>query len=197
MTFFSTISTYFNTFPYAKQLWFTVIRQLFLKHDFSITLLAFTFTRTGHDFVKNEIHLKMILPGLKKTLCYYLHYTNQYANAQQIVQLYRTYICDDIPNEALFYWDDLQTHHGCYDLAPIANQLMHIPCSEAAIERLFSHLSYFFNSHNKHTKEDLIDYRLTIKMNYIFQHAEKPRFNGPDSLIDHYANNSTYKMLSY
>ena len=52
----------------------------------------------------------------------------------------------------------------------IAFEIVQIPCSEAPVERLFSHLERFLAPQCHHQSEDLLNAKATIKMNYLFSH---------------------------
>ena len=140
-----------------------------MKDDFIISLLAFSFLDIGKTIITKSYYSEKIIKNMKLCLVKFLKETNQLKNIDKIIEEYDYYIktTEQIPNVNITYWETLKENTNSY-LADIAIQLLGIPCSEAGVERLFAHLGGFFNHQSKNTKNDLINYRLAIKMNYIF-----------------------------
>ena len=58
----------------------------------------------------------------------------------------------------------------------VCNKILSMPCSEAAVERLFSHLQHVFINSTPSISSEMINARVAIKMNYIFKHKLTPNF---------------------
>ena len=194
--YYGILSKYFEDYDFTKKLWIKIIRQISFKNDLLITLLAFSFTKQGHDLIACSITKREMLNYMIGTLDIYLRRTNQTTLVNDLKTIHKLYISYiENPFDEYERWETLEPSNPLYGLGQIATQLLEIPCSEAAVERLFAHLNNFFNSHSKQTNEDLLNSRLTIKMNYIFKHAEKPEYLSINEVIHHYTLKSTYKNL--
>lgn len=53
-----------------------------------------------------------------------------------------------VNNEFEYFWQDMRSDEDLCIIVEIAIWLLNIPCSEAAIELLFSHLKYLFGLRN-------------------------------------------------
>ena len=154
---------------FSKMISIKIFQEIIMKDDFIISLLAFSFLDIGKTIITKSYYSEKIIKNMKLCLVKFLKETNQLKNIDKIIKEYDYYIktTEQIPNVNITYWETLKENTNSY-LADIAIQLLGIPCSEAGVERLFAHLGGFFNHQSKNTKNDLINYRLAIKMNYIF-----------------------------
>ena len=81
--YYGILSQFFESYAFTKQLWIKIMRQVYLKGDLLITLLAFSFTKEGHDLISDSITKREMLVSLLQTLSKYLKYTNQINNLKK------------------------------------------------------------------------------------------------------------------
>ena len=82
----------------------------------------------------------------------------------------------DISSISYEYWVENEKNEDSNfaNFASFCRDILTIPASEAAVERLFSHLQCVYNHSNIRMHNETINYRLCVKMYNIFKDISKP-----------------------
>lgn len=115
--------------------------------------------------------------SLLKNIINYLIYYNGclYGDSEEILsEQIEKYIklenfqCEDIYR----FWENMRKNSEIDRLTELAIRLLNMPCREAAVERLFSHLKYLFGKKNYQTSEQLLNVELGIRMRNIYSKTD-------------------------
>ena len=71
------------------------------------------------------------------------------------------------------FWNRKRHDPNMSRLAEISIRIINMPCSEAAVERFFSHLKYVFGKKNLNTSDELLDAEMGIRMENVYSNQEK------------------------
>lgn len=82
----------------------------------------------------------------------------------------------DIPlinNDLDNFWLEMTNDNDLGLIAQIAIRLLIMPCSEATVERMFSHLKYLYGPRNQDSSPELINAEMAIKMQQFYKQKNK------------------------
>lgn len=172
------LNDFFNTITTENVQKFTqiILDRIFSSNEYIQAATAYFLTNEGHFYILNSFQdeeKENILLQIK----FYLFYYNgskygdledelnsqfeNYINYQEIEE-------DDSEN----YWKYKRLDPSMSRLAEIAIRIINMPCTEAAVERFFSHLKYVFGKKNYNTSDELLDAEMGIRMENIYSNQE-------------------------
>ena len=203
-----------NIFSSIKQIWHKllemninaslrfadVILQRFCKTvHLKLPLFAFSLTHEGLDWFRNYPGNKFINDCIEGMKMYAKDRNIQ--NIDLILGVYNTYLKDidsnafDRFSAPIEFWkamkDDTTVSIQCQFFARFAVEVLSIPASEAAVERVFASLSALIDSREKRCKPDLINSKLCIKYDVIFQKAGQVQWEELEN------ENNRFKEIAY
>ena len=155
--------------------------RIFNSDEFQIARAAYFFTPNGFKYFQNleNEEKKFIISQIKSYLDYYFgsrflclsEEENEKNNEIYERQFNFLVSMIEIPdlNDIYEFWYNMRSDDDLSMMSEIALGLLSMPCSEAAVERLFSHLKYLFGNRNTESSEELINAELGIKMDKIYE----------------------------
>ena len=187
--------------PLAAAVYNSIINRLFKNDALCIPCAAFLLTYRGFEAIHNVLD-----PNLLQTIM---------KCAKKGVQIYsiERKCYDAVVTQNGFEWFlkeniDMSLYEenpeGMYEILMhdmkyteeqrqffhMAFEIVQIPCSEAAVERFFSCLEKFLSPQQRQTKNDLLNAKSIIKMEYLFSHSstQNSSFGGVVSYIENLIN---------
>lgn len=93
-----------------------------------------------------------------------------YVSCRKIKTYFEKYASPEITERSFFLYmfDDRQYENNL--LTDVAFRILSILCSEAPVERIFGGLSYMFDDKSNRMKDDLLDAKLRIRIQAIYEH---------------------------
>jgi hypothetical protein len=170
-----------NGNPYASQCCVALFVRILGTADHGQLLLAFLVTEDGIKWFRSlpDVQFAPILPYSKATVfaaTYPLlsHFRTIFgADPGLFDGIWQHYLASELwtvgqPPEQ--FWSQRlgpwgEHHISWFPLAQTALILIRLPCSEAAVERAFSHLRYVLGTRRQSMGEDLLDAILVIRLN--------------------------------
>ena len=92
------------------------------------------------------------------------------------------------------YWIHFHHKDPHNPLGILAIQILGIPCSESAVERLFASLGAFYNKETKGSHLETINARLTVKTNHLFKRVSPPQHQTTREVVLYYSNVTKIKQ---
>lgn len=129
--------------------------EIYLIKNFLISYFGCRFTNLSEEEDDDEKHINMDL------------FEQQFELLLNMVEIP---LLDDNP---IAFWEQMRSDHDLYVIAELAVRLLSMPCSEAAVERLFSNMKYLYGQKNRNLKESLINAEVGIKMQNLYKKKEK------------------------
>ena len=173
----------------------TLIREtyheIFSKGDFELVLITYSLTGVGRRDLIDNFGVQQVIFVFNRFIGVKFELWPLLANI--LTKQYNDYMTDDVYNNIdigyEFWKEEAEGEHTRIpQLAIFALKYMDIPCSEAAVERLFAHLGNLYNKQSLNSKNDLLQARLSIKINYIFQQNSKKNSSDICNIINFYSN---------
>ena len=187
----------FMAYSFTRDLFQNILLQIQSKQVLGITLLAYSFVETGYQVIVYSPFFSSIQRTMIQTLQQYLIDTHQDQNSPMIIREYIAYLKPATHNFQSSYehWEAIFLSQTQIHLAQIAVQILGIPTSEAAVERLFAHLSSMFRCCPDNMNLDLINERMTIKCQYYLNEQANERKSSIEERMNHVSARSFYKEL--
>ncbi|KAK8878565.1 hypothetical protein M9Y10_005345 [Tritrichomonas musculus] len=165
--FFSTLTTKDN-----KKFSEIILNRILNAKEYIQAAASFLFTSEGHNYFLcklNEEEKEDIISKIKSYLLKY-NYSKFGDNEDLLSEQFEKYL--KMPNfgetDPFDFWNNLRQVSGMNRLAELAIRILNMPCSEAAVERLFSHLKFVFGKKNYNKSDDLLNEELGIRMGNIY-----------------------------
>lgn len=165
---------FFSTFLTEKvQTFAHIITDRILSADeYTQAIVAYFFTIEGHNFILNNVKEKdEIIMKIKEYLIYYngMKFESIFNDKFLLTQFEIFLNMKDFNTSDSFeFWNLLRKDPNMNLLAEIAIRFLNMPCSEAAVERLFSHLKYLFGKKNYNMSDKLLNAELGIRMENVY-----------------------------
>ena len=180
--------------PLAYELWTSIMNSMMKKDTLGLPLFAYSLLSNGYMFIKTNPNAALLQKACEDAITHYINITHQNEISDNLLNNLLTeyrYFMTSFNDQNAFlldinYWKE--EHNAFNVLRCIALQLFSIPCSEAAVERLFAYLGHAYTPAMSCENIDLINARLTIKYNYFFQHNMPNTSNSTHEMIDYYSN---------
>ena len=184
-----------------------------LVHRFTTTatlklpLFAYLLTNHGiYDYFNADLEFRInLFQTATRGMLDYLHdlHLDCQENIQQCIEGFHQFVQLSTvisPNILIWQPSSSSLHHEFPFFMEIVKRVSSMPCSEAAVERLFSRLTHVFNTTRAHANDKTLNARLTIKMNYLLnQPVRKPKhFPSAISIYSHLFDHAAdYLPLEY
>ena len=155
-----------------------IYERIFNSDEIQITRAAYFLTPEGFDYFQNLDKEKMDfeISQIKSYFDYYFgsRFLTEEENELTIDLFERQFNflinMIEIPDLGNIYefWNQMRSDPDLSLISEIALRLLSMPCSEAAVERLFSNMKYLFGIRNTDSAEELVNAELGIKMDKIY-----------------------------
>lgn len=155
-----------------------IYERIFNSDEIQISRAAYFLTPEGFDYFQNLDKEKkdFEITQIKSYLNYYFgsRFLTEEENElnTELFERQFDFLINmiEIPDLGNIYefWTLMRTDPDLSLISEIALRLLSMPCSEAAVERLFSHMKYLFGNRNTDSAQELVNAELGIKMDKIF-----------------------------
>ena len=165
--FFTTLST-----ENIKKFSDTILNRIFSSDEYIQILTSYFLTIEGHNYFLNDVNEEERNEFFSIIKNYLIYYNGcKFGDCEEIlIQQIENFI--NFENFETFdsyqYWETLRGDQETARLAEIAIRILQMPCSEASVERLFSHLKYLFGKKNYNLSDDILNAQLGIRLGNIY-----------------------------
>lgn len=180
-------------YPFTAMIIKAIENRAITTLDMHIPLLAFLLTREGLIVYRNsssesreDVSKMSLLNNALYGMASYINEKGVFLNLStsrmdEIFTQYKQYFIQYLNNadpETISYqfWNEKTKCNDSDDVhfSTFCRDILTIPASESAVERLFAHLQRVYNHSNIRMHYDTINYRMCIKMYNIFKDVSKP-----------------------
>ena len=147
-----------------------------------------------------QIEREQFYDLIEQTIHEFCLSTYQFSIVEQAIQEFHTYFEKGAPVESTTdsegqsillkdfdYWNHFHHKDPNNPLGILAIQILGIPCSESAVERLFASLGAFYNKETKGTHLPTINARLTVKTNHLFKRVSPVHHQTTKEVVLYYS----------
>lgn len=176
---FIALDNFFKSFssPIIQKFTKIIFNRILSSNEFLQAATAFFLTIDGKNYIIKNLN-ENIKDKLISDIKFYLIYYNgcRFGDLEDLlINQIEKYINDEtcLSIDPFDYWNRLRLVPEMSRLAEIAIRIINMPCSEAAVERLFSHLKYLYGKKNYQQSDDLLNAQLGIRMENVYSNQEK------------------------